>query len=308
MTLNLPKTTTSAIADALMKSRHRVGGGTMGMVLTLVIVTDEANHYDALRAATEAGHEHPCRVLVLIQREPHAEPHIDAEIRSSGEMGPGEGVLLRTYGALNRHADAVVIPLLVPDAPVVVWWPAAGPAAPAKDSVGVLAQRRITDSQNASDPVRALVDRTAHYTPGDTDLSWARITPWRTLLASLLDQPCEWISAATVAAEADLASAHLLASWLESKLGAPVTMQRSDGPGITEVRLSTAEGEIAVERPDGRTATLVYPGKPDRTVALPRLSAAEAMAEELRRLDPDEVYEEAAQHLLQTHRSAQPAG
>jgi hypothetical protein len=43
-------------------------------------------------------------------------------------------------------------------------------------------------------------------------------------------------------------------------------------------------------RPDGRIATLNQPGQPERRVALPRRKLAECLAEELRRLDADEVY------------------
>ena len=40
-------------------------------------------------------------------------------------------------------------------------------------------------------------------------------------------------------------------------------------------------------------ATLSRPGEPDRYVALHRRDIAELLAEELRRLDPDDVYGEA---------------
>ena len=66
----------------------------------------------------------------------------------------------------------------------------------------------------------------------------------------------------------------------------------SEGPGITEVRLTTSEGDIQVSRSDGVTAVLSRPGAPDSRVALPRRELAELLAEELRRLDPDEVYGE----------------
>src|SRR5699024_12565004 len=74
MTLYLPRTTTAQITEALMAERLSVGGGAMNMVLTLVIVTDEADHYDAVRAATEAGREHPSRVIALIRRDPNTDP------------------------------------------------------------------------------------------------------------------------------------------------------------------------------------------------------------------------------------------
>ncbi|GAB3212060.1 glucose-6-phosphate dehydrogenase assembly protein OpcA [Marinactinospora thermotolerans DSM 45154] len=301
MTLYLPRTTTAQITEALANERRSVGGGAMNMVLTLVIVTDEADHYDAVRAATESGHEHPSRVLALIRRDRDAEPAIDAEIRRPGTAGPGEALLLRLYGPLGDHADSVVTPLLVPDAPVVVWWPGEGPADPASDPVGRLAHRRITDALRAADPVGDLIGRIAHYSPGDTDLTWTRLTPWRSLLASTMDQPCGWVTAAEVTAEPHYPSADLLVAWLSQRLNVPVTRKESHGPGITGAKLSTEDcGDIEIRRLDGRVATLSRPNQPDQTVALPRRRAAEALAEELRRLDADEVYESTAKHMAET--------
>jgi glucose-6-phosphate dehydrogenase assembly protein OpcA len=67
------------------------------MVLTLIIVTDEAAQYDAIRAANQAAREHPCRVLAVIARKPKADSRLDAEIRV-GESSPGETIVLRMYG------------------------------------------------------------------------------------------------------------------------------------------------------------------------------------------------------------------
>ncbi|MEU2944799.1 glucose-6-phosphate dehydrogenase assembly protein OpcA [Nocardiopsis alba] len=297
MTLYLPRTTTAQITEALMSERLSVGGGAMNMVLTLVIVTDEADHYDAVRAATEAGREHPSRVVALIRRDPEAEPAIDAEIRRPGTSGPGEAVLLRLYGPLGEHPDSVLTPLLVPDAPVVVWWPGQGPLDPADDPVGRLAQRRITDALRAPNPLEDLMERVAHYRPGDTDLTWTRLTPWRSLLASAMDQPCGWVNSARVTAEPHYPSAELLASWLSERLDVPVERATSHGPGLTEVCLSTDQGDITISRRDGQVAILSRFGQPDQTVALARRGASQALAEELRRLDADETYASAARHL-----------
>jgi glucose-6-phosphate dehydrogenase assembly protein OpcA len=291
MTIDLTDTTTGQIQRALTQARHRLGGLAMGMVLTLVIATDEALQYDAIRAASNAGREHPSRVLGVITRDSRAQPRLDAEIRV-GENAPGETVLLRMYGALGQHADSVVAPLLVPDTPVVTWWPGIAPDAPATDPLGVLAQRRITDAAASPDPVSALASLAASYRPGDTDFSWTRATPWRSLLAAVLDQPHDPVSDGFVAAEDGNPTASLLAAWLAIKLDVPVTREISPGPGITEVRFHTASGDIAITRPDGRVATLSRSGVPDRMVALHRRETAELLAEELRRLDPDEVYAE----------------
>lgn len=296
MTLYLPYTTTAQIVEELSKEQRTIGGA-HNMVLTLVIATGEADHYDAVRAATEAAREHPSRILVLIRRDPQEESRLDAEIRPPGIAGPGEVLLLRLYGELGAHPDSVVTPLLAPDAPVVVWWPGVGPSSPSTDSLGRLAQRRITDAQRADSSVRDLLDRVASYQPGDTDLTWTRITPWRSLLASTMDRPCGWITDAEVEAEDDFPSADLLAAWLAEQLEIPVRRTISSGPAITGVRLITGSEEISVSRPDGRIATLSRSGRPDQRVALPRRGSTEALAEELRHLDSDEVYHDTARSM-----------
>jgi glucose-6-phosphate dehydrogenase assembly protein OpcA len=292
MIIDLANTNTRKIQDALTAARHRIGGPATGKVLTLVIVTNEAAQYDAVRASTEASREHPCRIIGVIPRGGAEESRLDAEVRV-GDSGPGETVLLRLYGQLAEHADSVVLPLLVPDTPVVIWWPGAAPERPHAEPLGALTQRRVTDAAGGADPLATLKQLAEAYTPGDTDFAWARITSWRSLLAAALDQPHADITAVRIEAEGDNPSAALLGGWLAVRLGVPCEVSASYGPGITAVRLSTKSGEIAVTRPDGRVATLSRPDQPDRQVALHRRPTAELLAEELRRLDPDEVYHEA---------------
>jgi len=299
LNIDLTDTTTRRIQSSLRQARHLMGGPAVGMVLTLVIVTDESAQYDAVRAANEAARENPCRVLTVISRESRGRSsRLDAEIRM-GETGPGETVLLRMYGPLAEHADSVVVPLLVPDTPVVTWWPGGRPPSrPGSDPLGALAQRRITDAYAAQDRLGTLARLAEGYQPGDTDFTWTRLTPWRTLLASALDLEHAEITGGLVQGEPDSPSAELLAAWLSIRLGVPIRREISEGPGLTAVRLHTLDGDIAITRPDGRVATLSRPGQPDRQVSLQRRPMSELLAEELRRLDPDEVYHEAATRYL----------
>ena len=86
-------------------------------------------------------------------------------------------------------------------------------------------------------------------------------------------------------------SADLLSAWLGDRLKVRRRPRRTpQGPGITAVVLSTKDGDITVTRSDGRLATLSSPGQPDRPVALKRRDLDELLSEELRRLDPDDVY------------------
>jgi glucose-6-phosphate dehydrogenase assembly protein OpcA len=292
MLTDLTDTTTAHIRAALAMTRDQMGGPATGVVLNLIIVTDESGQHDAVRAASQAGREHPCRVLAVIARDAKAASRLDAEIRS-GEGTPGQTVLLRLYGPMSEHADSVIMPLLVPDTPVVTWWHGLLPAVPSAQPLGLLAQRRVTDAARAKAPTEALAALSAGYKPGDTDLSWTRATPWRSLLAAIVDQEQCPVVGGVVIAEEHNPSADLLTAWLSSKLGVRFMRETSGGPGITEVRMQTTEGDVIISRPDGRVATLTRPGQPDRHVALQRREIADLLAEELRRLDPDEIYGEA---------------
>ncbi|MFI9758587.1 glucose-6-phosphate dehydrogenase assembly protein OpcA [Streptomyces sp. NPDC051963] len=295
MKIDLTDTTASKVNKALVKGRRDIGTPAVGMVLTLVIVTDEENAYDALKAANDASHEHPSRTLVVIKRvsrspRDRTTSRLDAEVRVGADAGTGETVILRLYGEVVNHAQSVVLPLLLPDAPVVVWWPVNAPLDPANDPLGALAQRRVTDTYAAEQPVRELSARSDTYAPGDTDLSWTRITPWRSMLAAALDQVVCEVEAVEVEGEEFNPSCELLAMWLADRLDVPVKRSLSSGPGLTAVRMDTNCGPIVLDRADGSLATLSIQGQPDRAVALKRRDTAELIAEELRRLDPDDTY------------------
>jgi len=175
---------------------------------------------------------------------------------------------------------------------MVVWWPADSPDDPSKDAIGSMAQRRITDAAACRNPLKALQNRAGFHVPGDTDLAWTRITRWRALLAAALDlPPYDPITSATVTGSADSPSTDLLAAWLRLSLRCPVRRVRSRGrQGLLGVTLTRASGTISLERPDGSMAQLSQPGQPDRRISLPPRDDAECLAEELRRLDPDDVY------------------
>ncbi|MDQ0842025.1 glucose-6-phosphate dehydrogenase assembly protein OpcA [Streptomyces sp. V1I6] len=312
MKIDLTDTTASKINKALVQGRRAIGTPAVGMVLTLVIVTDEENAYDALKAANEASREHPSRTLVVIKRvsrspRDRAKARLDAEVRVGADAGTGETVVLRLYGEVVDHAQSVVLPLLLPDAPVVVWWPVNAPTDPANDPLGSLAQRRVTDTYAAEQPVRELAARAQAYTPGDTDLSWTRITPWRSMLAAALDQVTCKVTSVEVEGEEFNPSCELLAMWLADRLHVPVKRSSSAGPGLTSVRLESDCGPIVLDRPDGSLATLSIEGQPDRAVALKRRETAELIAEELRRLDPDDTYSSALRYGVERLGAPTPA-
>lgn len=295
MIIDIPSTTTAAVNKALVDLRESGGAVALGRVLTLVIVTEDGKAEAAIEAANDASREHPCRVIVLVSATRRGGPRLDAQVRVGGDAGASEVIVLRLYGALVDHGASVTVPLLLPDAPVVAWWPGNPPADPSADPIGAMAQRRITDVAAGHQPVKGLEGRRSTYKPGDTDLAWSRTTLWRGLLAAALDQPpYEPVTAATVVGGSDSPSTDLLAAWLTVALDVPVTRARSRaGSGLVSVSLERRSGSVDLRRPDGHVATLAVTGAPERRIALPRRSTSESLAEELRRLDHDEIYAEA---------------
>jgi glucose-6-phosphate dehydrogenase assembly protein OpcA len=293
--VNLPNTTTNDINKKITGLREEGGALTLSRVLTLVIAPDtEEILEDSIEAANFASREHPCRVIVVVPGDRStAEPRLDAEIRVGGDAGAGEVVVLRLFGDLADHASSVVLPFLLPDTPVVAWWPAGAPEVPAQDPLGKLAIRRITDATNSTDPLAAIKGRLQGYTPGDTDLAWSRVTYWRALLASAIDQqPHEPITSALVSGLATEPALDVMAGWLAARIDGPV--QRA--VGLLKVELHRATETVTLSRPQtGVTATLTRTARPEALIPLARREAKECLAEDLRRLDADEIYFEALQ-------------
>lgn len=299
MIVDLPDTTVSRIGRALVDVREEGGAIALGRVLTLIIVAPEG-HVDerAVEAANAASREHPMRVIVL---ETHPDDRrteadvLDAEIRVGGDAGASEVIILRAYNAVASNPESLVTGLLLPDAPVVAWWPTNPPAVPAEDPIGRMAQRRITDA--STEPFRP--DRLSTlgegYSPGDTDLAWTRLTYWREKLASALDTPpYEPVRSVEVSGSGSSPSTGLLAAWLRLALGVPVTWRYEStedwSSGIKRVALKRDSGEIVLERHNEREATLRQPGQPSHELVLVRRTLRGCLAEELRRLDPDLLY------------------
>jgi glucose-6-phosphate dehydrogenase assembly protein OpcA len=177
---------------------------------------------------------------------------------------------------------------------VVTWWHGEPPEQIANDFLGVVADRRITDTGQAHDRIAALRQRANDYAPGDTDLAWTRITPWRTLLAGAFDTLDTKVTGATIVAPASDPTAALMSGWLASRVGIrPKLEPTSDFPRMRSVSLQCANGEVLTLAREDSMATFARTGHADRNLPLVRRPTGEELAEELRRLDSDQIYAEA---------------
>lgn len=303
MIITLLDTQTDEISAKIDAMHEERGEAALGRVLTLLIDTTEEELEKSLLLANEASREHPCRVIAICPstrklEEPKDErTYLDAEIRIGADAGAGEIIVLRPRGGLVHHPDTLVIPLLVPDTPVVVWWPTEAPANLSKDLLGAMANSRITDAQRSSNALRTMEDIRRNWSTKNVDMSWTRLTNWRAQLASMLDQPPHGrITAARISGPEHYLPVDFLAAWLSLNLNVPVSMEVvPDAKAITGVYLTREDGELVLERkPNEDMATICMPGEAPQQIPLPIRSLEDCLSEELGRLYPDDIYAEVA--------------
>lgn len=294
MMIELPNTTTNKVSKKLLSSRRTHGVVALSRVLTLVVITREGFAENAIEAANLASREHPCRIIVVVRGSAQGENRLDVQIRVGGDAGASEVIVMRTHGPDMVADEALISALLLPDAPIVAWWPHGVPVDPAATALGKIAHRRITDSGEMEDPTAALFSRVETYRAGDTDLAWTRLTLWRAQLASIIDLVgTEGLTGITVKGSENSPSTTLLAAWLTMCLDVPVTIAADKSTaGLSSVRLSREGGDVELSRPSGPVAHLYLPGSAPQRISLPRRSVAECLAEEMRRLDADDVFGE----------------
>ena len=117
--VELIDTNSSQIAAEFVRARVRAGSPAMGMVMTLIIVVPEEHAESAMDAARQASHEHPARVLGVILGDGRGAAQVNAQV-GTGHGWAGETALIRLKGEVVKHAESVVLPLLLPDSPVAI--------------------------------------------------------------------------------------------------------------------------------------------------------------------------------------------
>ncbi|MGO1545413.1 MAG: glucose-6-phosphate dehydrogenase assembly protein OpcA [Gulosibacter sp.] len=297
MITKLHNTTTSEVARELVRIREEGGAVALGRVLTLILVSGERVNEEGIRAANRASGEHPMRVIVLHTYPNGGEARVDAEIRVGSDAGASEVVILHATGDAANDPETLVQALLLPDAPVVAWWPGSDCESPSQSPLGRIAQLRIVDTHDDPDGIESIRRLRDGYHEGDTNLAWTRLTRWRAQLAAVLDQPpYEPVLSVELVGGRVSSGVLLMAGWLKHYLQVPVeiTIEEDNLPGnLRTVRLIRESGTIELERLALENARLRQSGQPDQIVPLRLRDRFDVLAEELRSLAHDPVYEAA---------------
>lgn len=295
MITKLNNTTTNEVARELVRLREEGGAVALGRVLTLVLISEGKLNEEAILAANRASGEHPMRVIVIRTYPNGGSARLDAEIRFGSDAGSSEVIVLHATGETTADPETLVQALLLPDAPLVAWWPGSDCDAPSKSPLGLLAQLRIVDTHDDPDGFESIRRLRAGYAEGDTNLAWTRLTRWRAQIAAVLDQPpYEQVQSVEIVGGRVSSGVLLMAGWLKHYLDVPVaiTVAEDNLPGnLRTVRLIRESGTIELERLAHDTARLRQTGLPDQIVPLMLRDRFDVLAEELRSLAHDPVYE-----------------
>ena len=162
----LERTTSAKISGTAAGPTQRRSPA-QGMVLTLIIVCDESEY------TRHHGGQHGGRPRASItdlagrHRQPPESTCLAGCRGAHRRRDAGRSRRIGMRGAVAAHPASVVRPLLLPDSPVVIWWPARRPRSRAADELAQLAMRRVTDAAASRRPLMALKARASDYTPGD---------------------------------------------------------------------------------------------------------------------------------------------
>ncbi|MGQ9926130.1 MAG: glucose-6-phosphate dehydrogenase assembly protein OpcA [Chloroflexaceae bacterium] len=185
------------------------GGEAVTRALTLNLIARASDLATAERigaVARELVASHPNRTLLAICRPKETPPRIEAWVQANCLLSApgvpqvcGEQISIDARGPVSAQIASLILALLAPDLPVVLWLP--GPA-PFDDPLlprllGVI-DRLIIDSRDLAEPASdlqsmAAFDRHPGTPPGGarrivlSDLGWAALTPWRELTAQFFD-------------------------------------------------------------------------------------------------------------------------
>jgi len=250
---------------AVAHARERGQTLARASVLNLVVYSEREVHARrAARTVADLALRHPSRAIVLLGDRDRdgvvASVQLHCHVPQSDGAQPVlyEQILARVRGDFDERVASVVIPLLVPDLPVFLWWTGTPPSdARHLDDLVTLADRFIIDSADFARADRTLpeIARLARHRVAITDLNWARLTHWRELVAQFFDVPTwrpflDGITGIRVGFAVDMdgrdihpSQALLLLGWLASRLSwQPVESLAPSEAGGLLFRMSREDG------------------------------------------------------------------
>ncbi|MHB8295703.1 MAG: glucose-6-phosphate dehydrogenase assembly protein OpcA [Acidimicrobiales bacterium] len=294
--------------DNLRRTTERTA--TRTSVTNLVVLArnaDEAGR--ASLAIAELGHRNPGRTIVVVC-DADGPAGMDAEVSLQASTAVGhslwsEQVNLRVGGEVCEQLQSVVVPLALPELPIIVW-DISGLPDP-QNPLLPMAHALLLDTRNAAmdeGGAKAALARVKGLpsTSQIVDLSWVRLSAWRQLLAGMFEGSV-WRPFLSGVRRAEVGGKemprHLLGGWVASRLrlepGRVTLVDQRHAGFRLEVEASGATGQMRVERSEGQrlvTATAEVRDGPSysQVLNLPDKSFAWSLAHALLHPYTDPVY------------------
>jgi glucose-6-phosphate dehydrogenase assembly protein OpcA len=205
-------------------------------VLNLIAVVGNEPELGAVSSVLDRlSVTNPSRTLILLAQHTREADKLEAQVSAqerteSGHRVSTERVILHAHGEPARHLASVAAPLLIPDLPVVLWWPGRPQFDNALfDDLCELADRLVVDTDDGfdqSDLTRLLqVARRKKARAGIGDLNWARLIAWRHVAAQFFDMPgmlarLGHIRGVSIfhGSDGSTSQARLLGGWIRSRM------------------------------------------------------------------------------------------
>jgi len=235
----------------LWVSTAKAADGGVGVLracsMTLLVLAEESEDSQGLGETIAAlMPEHPARAVVVRTSGP-GERSLTERVYSQCWMPFGqrkqiccEQVEITVSDVALADLPSVVLPLAVPDLPLILWCRSPRLAAmPEFQPIAAMAQKVIVDSGAMKDPVAALKLMAALNARGVLlgDLSWTRLTRWREMLAQVFEnqqnlaQLQEILGVDVEHGEGFRVSALYMAMWLKDCLTDAGVLDASFGVG-----------------------------------------------------------------------------
>jgi len=289
----------------LGREQETAGGVLRACSMTLLAVADAEVDAELVRRTLGIlMHAHPSRAIVL---RGATAGDLDARVFAECWMPFGshqqicaEGVEISANAAQMRDVAQLLLPLIVPDLPVVLW--CRGPRAlvpGAFDPLFPLAEKIIFDSSAAPDAQAAIAALKELRASGRrvADLAWTRLTGWREAVAHVFDDgPCTLSSSLTSARIAfgggPSTGVLYFSTWIERAVPtARVTLVSAAEPGLQSVTLSGGSGEISITLADAGSVEVRTGDQSACRSLLPSTTDDALMREELAILGPDPIFD-----------------
>ncbi len=203
----------------------------------IVVLTARDAIEDVIHQVIRVAKNHPSRFFFIVPDASAPDPGIVAEVSVKGHLDSArptccEVITLSVRPDVWAHVHTAILALLLPERSVDMWW-----QRPLDRSDALLRRllevgtTLIVDAEHVQDVatfLSALSNVREHpSTPPVVDLVWARLTPWRELLAQLFDPPDKRpylfsVQKVHIRAEdtpAGTVAALYLTTWLATRLG-----------------------------------------------------------------------------------------